>query len=140
MYYMVNLRSRVKQIFMTRRMCIDGFFADSIVAGRILLLFTALLLLVMPWTESYWHFDGFLRGGQDLELGLLALITIFSLILVLSRHRKVRMAFLFAIAQMLSFALQTREAAALKRGGTAVLQVRPDRWTAPATYNAPIQI
>jgi hypothetical protein len=139
-YDMVNVRGCVKQISITSRMRIDGFSAACSLAGRILLLFTALLIVVMPWTEAHWHFDGFLRGGEDFELGLLALITIFSLLIVLSRHRKQRVDFLFAIAQMLAFSLKSRAAAALKRVGIAVSDVRPEIWTAPATYNLPIQI
>jgi hypothetical protein len=47
------------------------------VGGRVLILFTALLLAVTPWTEYLWHFDNFLHGGQDMELGLLSIVTIF---------------------------------------------------------------
>lgn len=130
----------MKQIFITSRMRVDGFSATCTLAGRILLLFTTLLIVVMPWTESHWHFDGFLRGGEDFELGLMALITIFSLLLVLSRHRKQRVDFLFAIAQMLAFSLQSRAAGALKRVGIAISHAAPEMWTAPATYNLPIQI
>lgn len=42
------------------------------VGGRVLILLTALLLAVTPWTEYLWHFDNFLHGGQDMELGLLS--------------------------------------------------------------------
>jgi hypothetical protein len=47
------------------------------VGGRVLVLLTALLLGVTPWTKYLWHFDNFLHGGQDMELGLLSLLTIF---------------------------------------------------------------
>jgi hypothetical protein len=40
----------------------------------------------MPWTEHLWHFDGLLVSGQDFEFGLLALASVLSLVLVLSKH------------------------------------------------------
>ena len=38
----------------------------------------------MPWTESIWTFDHFLRGGQDLEFSLIALASSICLALVIS--------------------------------------------------------
>ena len=40
----------------------------------------------MPWTEHFCNFDRFLRGGQDLELGLLACLAVLCLVLVLMQH------------------------------------------------------
>ncbi len=60
----------------------------SLLIGRALVLFTALLLAFMPLTEHLWTFDEFFRSGQDLEFGLLALATILCLVLVVSQHRK----------------------------------------------------
>ena len=52
----------------------NGSFEARTVCGRFLIGLTALLIAVSPWTEYYWHFDNFLRGGQDFEFGLLATI------------------------------------------------------------------
>ena len=58
-------------------------------AGHILILFIALLLMVMPWTEHFCNIDRFLRGGQDVEFSLLAFAVVLSLVLLLSqRHRQ----------------------------------------------------
>ena len=54
--------------------------------GRILMLLTVALVIVMPLTEYLWHFDDFLRGGQDFELGLFCMMTFLCLILVLFQH------------------------------------------------------
>ena len=74
-------------------------------AGRVLIVLTALLIAVIPWTEYYWDFDNFLHGGQDLELGLLATITVFCLVLVLLQHNKQGVAFWFALRRWLSISL-----------------------------------
>jgi len=43
----------------------------------------------MPWTEHFCNIDGFLRGGQDVEFGLLAFAAVLSLVLLLSqKHRQ----------------------------------------------------
>ena len=56
--------------------------------SRSILVLTGVLLLVMPWTEHFWQFDRFLRGGQDFELSLLCVATILCLVLVLLQHGK----------------------------------------------------
>lgn len=54
--------------------------------GRFLFFLICGLLLVMPWTEYFWNFDKFLRGGQDLELGILALLCFLCMVVVLARR------------------------------------------------------
>jgi hypothetical protein len=76
---------------------VGGLSRTCTLGGRALILFTALLLIVMPWTEYFWHFDRFLRGGQDFEFGLLSLATLFALVLVLSQCRKRTTTFILAI-------------------------------------------
>jgi hypothetical protein len=78
------------------------------VGGRVLILLTALLLAVMPWTEYLWHFDNFLHGGQDMELGLLSIVTIFCLVLVLLQDGKQRVTSMVVIRQWLSCHAPTR--------------------------------
>ncbi len=67
---------------------IDGM-SDLWTAGsRGALLFIGIVLLVMPWTEHFWNFDGFLRGGQDFEFGLLAIATMLCFVMVMMQHGK----------------------------------------------------
>ncbi|HEY4009501.1 MAG TPA: hypothetical protein VGM11_05075 [Acidobacteriaceae bacterium] len=55
-------------------------------AGRLLLIINAIVLVLSSFTEHFWTWDRFLRGGQDFELSVLALIAFFCLILVLADH------------------------------------------------------
>lgn len=55
-------------------------------AGRALLLLNVIVLILSSFTEHLWTWDRFLRGGQDFELSLLALLAFFCLILVLAQH------------------------------------------------------
>jgi uncharacterized membrane protein len=55
-------------------------------AGRSLLLINIVVLILSSFTEHLWTWDRFLRGGQDFELSLLALLAFFCLILVLAQH------------------------------------------------------
>jgi predicted acyltransferase len=79
----------------------DDISQGCAAGGRLLILLTSILLVVMPWTEYFWQFDHFLRGGQDLEFGLLALASIFCLVLVLSHQRKRLMASILVVRQWL---------------------------------------
>jgi hypothetical protein len=74
--------------------------------SRVALLLTAILVLVMPWTEYFWHFDKFLRGGQDLELGLLSVATFICLILVLLQHGKRGVNLILASRKWICFVLR----------------------------------
>jgi hypothetical protein len=78
----------LKPVLSAKRTLGDGTFQARTLAGRVLIVLTALLLAVSPWTEYYWDFDNFLHGGQDFEFGLLATITVFCLVLVLLQHSK----------------------------------------------------
>ena len=96
----------MKRTSTTIRQPIDCISQTYALGGRLLLLFTAILIVVMPWTEYFWHFDGFLHGGQDFELGLLALLTIFSLVLVLLQQRRQNVALLLAVRRWLSLVFE----------------------------------
>ena len=48
----------------------------------------AVLVVVMPLTESFLRLDDFLHGGQDFELSLLCLLAVFCLMLVLFQQGK----------------------------------------------------
>jgi hypothetical protein len=56
--------------------------------SRVCLLLIGVVVVAMPLTEYLWHFDCFLRGGQDFELGLLSFATILCLAMVLLQHDK----------------------------------------------------
>jgi hypothetical protein len=66
----------------------DGMSWTWAAGSRAALLLTAVVVLVMPLTEYFWHFDKFLRGGQDFELGLLSVATIFCLLMILLQNGK----------------------------------------------------
>ena len=72
------------------------------VAGRVLVLLVALLLVITPWTEYFWHFDNFLHGGQDMEFGLISIVTVLCLVLVLLQDGKQHMTSVVAICRWLS--------------------------------------
>jgi hypothetical protein len=112
------------------------------VVGRVLILLTALLLSVTPWTEYLWHFDNFLHGGQDMELGLLSLLTILCLVLVLFQDSKQRIKSTVVIRQWLSSVLDQTDP--LARGSSfhglnMGLDAIPPG-SSLGTYNPPIQV
>jgi hypothetical protein len=96
----------LKQLPITNRTSGGGLSQTSAKAGRVLVCFIAVLLIVMPWTEHFWHFDGLLIGGHDFEFGLLALASICSLVLVLSQQRQPSVTFILAIRHWISSSLQ----------------------------------
>jgi hypothetical protein len=77
-----------------------------VLVGRILTLMTVLLIAVMPLTEHFWGLDTFLRGGQDFEFDLLAIMTMLCLIIVLSAQRRQGVNLFLAIQQWLSLIFQ----------------------------------
>jgi hypothetical protein len=118
----------LKRSSITSQTLVGGHSQTYATVGRILVSFIAVLLVVMPWTEHFWHFDGFLVSGQDFEFGLLALATIFSLILVLSKRREQNMTFFLAILGWLSSSFQN-----------AVKSVRRDWYGQIATSTLPFR-
>jgi hypothetical protein len=132
----------LKQVSIASRIPRDGSFEACAVAGRVLILLTAALLVVMPWTEYYCHFDKFLRGGQDFELGLLSSISIFCLVLVLLQHGRQSVMSLLALLRWLSLIFQHADPAvpgSLCRLFTALHAV-PLPSPALGMYNLPIRI
>jgi hypothetical protein len=132
----------LKQAFITGRTPIEGLSRAHAIAGRVLLLFTALLLAVMPWTEYYWHFDRFLRGGQDCEFGVLFIATIFSLALVLSHCRKQTTAFIHALRRWISDVLQNIGSHALLNLHNLIAALHATLAPDPpsGTFSLPLQI
>lgn len=113
-----------------------------VLTARVLLFFTGILLLAMPWTEHYCAFDRFLRGGggHDVELGLFALLSFLCMVLVLSQHLRRRLATLLAILRCVSSALDGGIQASLT--SLARRPPLPESPTRPPLlrYNAPLRI
>jgi hypothetical protein len=110
------------------------------VGSRVLILLTAILLAVSPWTEYLWHFDNFLHCGQDMELGLLSLLTIFCLVLVLLQDSKQRVTSMVVIRQWLSSVLDQTDPLApgsLQELNMALEAIPPG--SSLGTYNPTIQ-
>jgi hypothetical protein len=101
----------LKQALYLTRTPWNGAFEACARWGRVLIALTALLISISPWTEYYWHFDNFLRGGQDFEFGLLTTIMVFCLVLVLLQDPKHGATFLSALCRWLSVVFQGRDSA-----------------------------
>jgi hypothetical protein len=69
-------------------------------ACRAVLILTEVLLLVMPLTEHFCQWDNFLRGGPDVEFGILSLL-LFAGFVLLTAHREVTSPFLVLLAYRL---------------------------------------
>ena len=132
----------MKHTSTTKRSPIDGLSQSYALGGRLLILFTAILIFVMPWTEYFWQFDGFLRGGQDFELGFLSLLTIFSLVLVLLQQRRQNLALLLAVRRWLSLVFEEGDPPAVAKtcSLTAHSDAVPLSSRAVCRYNLPIQV
>jgi hypothetical protein len=138
----IRSRGRLRHPSITTRSPIDGISHAYAVGGRSLILFTAILIFVMPWTEYFCQLDRFLRGGQDCELGLLALLTIFSLVLVLLKQRRQNVTLLLAVRRWLSpiFEDALPRAVAIACSLIARSDVVPLSSSALCRYNLPIQV
>jgi hypothetical protein len=138
----------LKRSSITSQTLVGGLSQTYATVGRVLVGFIAILLIIMPWTEHFWHFDGFLVSGQDFEFGLLALATIFSLILVLSKRREQSVAFFLAVLGWLSSNFQSviQSGQRNRYGQFSASAFRFRRHCAPLSspalriYNLPIQV
>ena len=70
-------------------------------AGRLLVLLTSLLILVMPLTEHLCNWDRFLRGGSDVEFNLLAGL-LFAALVILAMDRSMTQPLVAMIARTLT--------------------------------------
>jgi hypothetical protein len=118
-----------------------GVAADA--TGRLLLAIAGALLLLMPFTEHYWHFDGFFSGGPDLELSLFALVTTLCLILVLCRQRRQIVTLLLELRHVFSNIYEGRRKAvrlsSAKAVSAALLRQLTSQAGVPAR-NLPLQV
>jgi hypothetical protein len=138
----IRLRGRLKHTFIRMRKPADGISQAYTLGGRLLILFTAILIVAMPWTEYFWQFDGFLRGGQDFELGLLALLTTFSLVLVLLQQRRQIIALLLAVRRWLSLLFEDSALLTVTKAWhlSAHSDAAPLSSSTLSRYNLPIQV
>lgn len=132
----------MKHYSTTIRPPIDAISQACALGGRLLILSTAVLIFVMPLTEYFWQFDRFLRGGQDFELSLLSLLTIFSLVLVLLQQRRQNLTLLLAVRRWLSPVFEDGDppTAAKTCRSTANSDAVPLSSRAVCRYNLPIQV
>jgi len=126
----------------TSRMTDEKMSRYCAVASRVFVLLSAVLLVVMPWTENVWHFDRFPCGGPDFELSVFLLVTIFGLVLALLQLGKKGVSFIFALQRLLSYALQ--RAATLTQQHfdrlAAAFHAPPLPSCTLDSYNHPIQV
>ena len=67
---------------------------------RAVLILTALLISLMPLTEHFCGWDKFLRGGPDIEFGVLSVL-LFAGLVLLTAYRAVTAPFLMLLAYRL---------------------------------------
>jgi hypothetical protein len=113
-----------------------------VLGGCLLLVFTAILFFVMPWTEYSWHFDRFPCGGTDFELGLLSLLAIFLLVLVLLQQRRQNVALLLTVRRCLSLAFEGADPGAVTNACNLIADSDVVLLSSRALcrYNLPIQV
>jgi hypothetical protein len=135
-------RGRLKHNSTTIRPSVDCVSEACALGGRILILSTAVLIFVMPLTEYFWQFDGFLRGGQDFELGLLSLLTIFSLVVVLLQQRRQNVVLLLTVRRWLSLLFGDANPRAVANAWSLIANsdAMPLSSRALYRYNLPLQI
>ena len=110
--------------------------------GGLLLLLTSLALVVMPWTEYFWHFDRFLQGGQDFELNIIAVMSVLCLaLLLLLQGRRCVAAFLW-LCRLLGFLRQADDPVTLQAAydQNLIRNAPPLPMSALALYTQPIQV
>jgi hypothetical protein len=121
---------------------IDGMSRVLAAGSRVILLLTAAVVLVMPFTEYLWHFDQFLRGGQDFELSLLFIATILCLVMVMLQQDKRSVRLSLSTRKWLSFAFSRKDHSA--PGSLMGLIAAPHAIAVPSPsldrYNPPLQV
>lgn len=77
--------------------------------SRVLLLLVAIEVVTMPITQHLWTWDKFLHGGQDFELGLLAIVTCLCFVILRTQHSRQSLGLLLAIGSFLLRMLRSGE-------------------------------
>jgi hypothetical protein len=104
---------------------------------------TLALVVVMPWTEYFWHFDRFLHGGQDLELGLLTLLAVLCLTLLLFQHGKKNLQLCLNLRHWLTHIFRSEHAMTLPRSPSGLMapyHAVPLPSPVLAKYSLPLQV
>jgi hypothetical protein len=73
---------------------------ERLLCCRAVLILTEMLILLMPLTEHFCTWDKFLRGGPDVEFGVLSLL-LFAGLVLLTSYRAVTLPFLVLLAYRL---------------------------------------
>jgi hypothetical protein len=109
--------------------------------GRFLLMLIGVSLIVMPLTQHIWTWDRFLRGGQDFEFGVFAILMALCLVLLLAQHCKQSVNLLLTAWHRLSFLFRNRVSLGTMQSKT-IPSLRSERKSSPALdiYNLPLQI
>jgi hypothetical protein len=138
----IRSRGRLKHTATALRSPVDGVSQAYALGGHLLILVTAILIFVMPWTECFCQLDRFLRGGQDCELGLLALLTIFSLVLVLLQQHRHNVTLLLTVRRWICLVFEEGGPLAVEKACslTAHSDTVPLPSNALCRYNLPIQV
>lgn len=104
-------------------------FADvghaSKALGRLLLGLLAVFMPAMMWTERFLTWDKFLQGGQDLELGIVALVAFLCLILLLAQRSQQALHRRLAVYSLLAIAGQGLKLASRCSSPTCTLIIAP---------------
>lgn len=108
--------------------------------GRALLVLSAVSLSTMPFTQHLWTWDRFLHGGQDFELGVLAILIFLSLVLVLCRNCRQRLDWVLAKWRLLkSDSIRRKSAVVPWQAVNSACPVEPARYLFD-NYSIPIRI
>ncbi|RXH54637.1 hypothetical protein [Granulicella sibirica] len=110
--------------------------------SRVILMLTAVLVVLTPWSEAFCHFDRFLYGGQDVELGLVALATFLCLVLLLARHGNSVVALSLKVLRSLAFVLRPAGPSTPGSFSGLIAAVHASPLPSPALgmYTLPIQV
>ena len=126
----------------TERVPSTGMSWAWMTGSRVILMLTAVLLALTPWSEAFCHFDRFLYGGQDTELGLVALATFLCLVLLLARNGNSLVALSLKLVRWLAFVFQPDVPSAPGSFSGLIAAVHASPLPSPALgmYLLPIQV
>jgi hypothetical protein len=125
-----------------RARAISGRAPCSVVlAGRFFIALMIVLIIVSQFTERYWTFDNFPRGGQDFELTLITLVALICLVLLKTVYAKRGVEIFFDIGRVLSLIFSNQRS---EENASVTLPLSdhgpPIVSFARASYNVPLRI
>lgn len=125
----------------SRRVHLSGMPRILMWIGRSLLLLSAALLVTMPVTQHLWTWDRFLHGGQDFELSALMVLSIFCLVLVLTKDSRQSIDSLFARWRLLEFQRADDVSAGIpSQGALSTFRIESVAGPPSSIYSIPLQI